>query len=854
MDRKQFARLFEERILLLDGATGTQMMKRGMPAGVCPELWAIEHPEALASVQKAYVAAGSHAVYTFTFGGSRFKLSEYGLAERTREINATLARISREAVGEGVLVAGDLAPCGRMLEPYGDAAFEDVVEGFKEQVRGLLDGGVDFFAIETMMDLQEARAALLAVRELCDLPVLVTMTYESGMHTLTGTDPLSALVTLQSLGADAVGTNCSSGPQEMVDVIRAMKPYAQVPLVAKPNAGKPRLVDGKTVFDMDADQFAGHVRALVDAGVNALGGCCGTDPGFIAKLADRTRGVKPASPASPAESLVCSARRTVRVGAGLPFTVIGERLNPTGKKALKEALLSGDMDEVFDIARDQLDAGAAILDVNAGVPGIDEVAVLQAMVQTVVQATPLPVCLDSSNPEALEAALRTYAGRAIVNSVSGEAVKLERILPLAAKYGAMVVVLPVDDAGVPETVAERIAVTERVMEQVRRHGLTERDVLVDGLMMTVASDPMAGRKTLDFLRWVSGTLKANSVLGLSNVSFGMPAREWLNASFLAMAIGAGMTTAILNPSSEVMTHVRMASDLLLGQDRDALRWIGAYAGKDGKAAGGTGSGGATGSGAANGGAAGAGGTANGGSAGAHGAANGDATSGIAGAATGGLPVVREDDAIAQAVLHGNRDSMLGLLDAALKRGRTPASIIDDSLVPAITEVGALYERKRYFLPQLIQGAEAMQRAMQVLEPMLAEADRGAPKGRVVIATVRGDIHDIGKNIVALLLKNAGFDVVDLGKDVSEHAILEAVKAHEADIVALSALMTTTMTEMPKVAEAIRRSGSDAAILVGGAVLDETYAASFGAHYTPDAYRAVRKAETLLQRNLRTGHA
>ena len=806
MDRKQFARLFEDRILLLDGATGTQMMKRGMPAGVCPELWAIEHPEALASVQKAYVAAGSNAVYTFTFGGSRFKLGEYNAADQTREINATLARISREAVGPGVLVAGDLAPCGRMLMPYGDAAFEDVIEGFKEQVRGLLDGGVDFFAIETMMDLQEARAALLAVRELCDLPVLVTMTYESGMHTLTGTDPLSALVTLQSLGADAIGTNCSSGPQEMVDVIRAMKPFARVPLVAKPNAGKPKLVDGKTVFDMDAVQFAGHVQALVDAGVNALGGCCGTDPGFIARVAECTAGVRPLPVMPCADSLVCSNRRTVRIGAGLPFTVIGERLNPTGKKALREALLSNDMDEVFHIAREQLEAGAAILDVNAGVPGIDEVAVLREMVQTVVQAIPLPVCLDSSNPDALEAALRTYAGRAIVNSVSGERAKLERILPLAAKYGAMIVVLPLDDDGVPETVEARMAVTERIMTHVRAHGLSECDVLVDGLMMTVASDPQAGRKTLDFIRWAAGTLKVNTVLGLSNVSFGMPARDWLNATFLAMAIGAGMTTAILNPSSEVMTHIRMASDLLLGHDKDATRWISAYAGKDVKV-----------------------------------------VSGTAGSPAEGMHA-RTGDPIAQAVLHGNRDSILGLLDAALGKGRTPSSIIDDSLVPAITEVGALYEKKRYFLPQLIQGAETMQRAMQVLEPMLADAERGVTKGRVVIATVQGDIHDIGKNIVALLLKNAGFDVVDLGKDVPEQKIVNAVKDHDADIVALSALMTTTMTEMPKVAEAIRQSGSDAAILVGGAVLDDAYAASFGAHYTPDAYRAVKKAETLLDRS------
>lgn len=435
--RKKFRALFHDRILLLDGATGTQMMKRGLPSGVCPEIWAIEHPDALISVQKAYVAAGSDAVYTFTFGGSRFKLKGYGLAERTREINATLAHISREAVGPDILVGGDLAPCGHMMLPYGDVAFEDVVEGFKEQVRGLLEGGVDFFAIETMMDLQEARAALLAVRELCDLPVLATMTFESGMHTLTGSDPVSALVTLQSLGADAVGTNCSTGPAEMVEVIRAMKPYAQVPLVAKPNAGKPKLVEGKTVFDMDAEAYATFVDALVKAGVNALGGCCGTDPGYIVKLADHIKGVRPLPVAPPTQRFVCSARRTVCLGPDQPYPVIGEQLNPSVNKALVSLLQNGDMDEIFDIAREEMEAGAELLEVGAEVPGVDEVQVLSEMVQTVVQATPLPISLCSSNPEALEATLRSYAGRAAISCVSGQKEKRERILPLAAKYGAI---------------------------------------------------------------------------------------------------------------------------------------------------------------------------------------------------------------------------------------------------------------------------------------------------------------------------------------------------------------------------------------------------------------------------------
>ena len=440
MDRKHFRSLFTERIFLLDGATGTQMMKQGMPSGVCPELWAMEHPEAITHVQQAYVAAGSNAVYTFTFGGSRFKLKEYGLADRTREINATMARISRVAVGPDILVGGDLAPCGRMLLPYGDTAFEDVVEGFKEQVRGLLDGGVDFFAVETMMDLQEARAALIAVRELCDLPVLATMTFESGMRTLTGTDPVSALIALQSLGADAVGTNCSTGPSEMVDVIRAMKPYAQVPLVAKANAGKPRLVEGKTVFDMDAEAYADFVDALVDAGVNALGGCCGTDPGYIARLAVKTAGVKPKPFASAPDVYISSARRTVSLGEGHAPALVGNRLNPADNRTLLEILSEKDMDEVFDIAREQVDEGAVVLEVSADVSGLDEAVLLQDMVQTVAQATPLPICIGGSSAAAMEPAVRTYAGRCILKPGKQDILSPEACLKLATKYGCAILI------------------------------------------------------------------------------------------------------------------------------------------------------------------------------------------------------------------------------------------------------------------------------------------------------------------------------------------------------------------------------------------------------------------------------
>lgn len=498
MNREAFQALFSKGILILDGATGTQMMKRGMPAGVCPEQWALEHPDALLSVQRAYVAAGSQVVYTFTFGGSRFKLKKHGLADRTREMNAALARLSREAAGSEVLVAGDLAPCGRMLLPYGDASFEEVVDGFREQVLGLLEGGVDFFVVETMMDIQEARAAMIAVRACCDLPILATMTFESGMHTLTGTDPVSALVTLQALGADAVGTNCSTGPAEMVEVIRAMKPHARVPLVAKANAGKPRLVDGKTVFDMDAGQYAAFVGTLVEAGVNALGGCCGTDPGFISKMAGQAFGILPVPSSTAQEGIASSARQSIRIAPGLPPVMAGMRLLPAGNDKLRGYLEGNDMDEIFDLAREQMEEGAAILHLGAEVEGLNESALLFDMVQTLIQAVPLPLCFHASSAEALETALRIYPGRAVVALDPRNPVHAAAALPVAARYGAMIW-LPNDMPADKESPAGMTRLSEVIGTALRHYGYQPWDVLTDtpdrsaeepGLRQVVIADPV----------------------------------------------------------------------------------------------------------------------------------------------------------------------------------------------------------------------------------------------------------------------------------------------------------------------------------------------------------------------------
>ncbi len=817
MTCREFQKLFKDKIVLLDGATGTQMHHYGMPVGVCPEKWAMENPEALLKVQSAYREAGTKILYTFTFGGSSLKLEDYGLSEQTYEINRRLAAITREAGGGACLTAGDISSCGALLAPFGQISFEESVESFKAQIKGLIDGGVDLFVIETMMDLQEARAALIAVRELSDLPVMATLTFEPGGRTLMGTDPVSGLVTLQSLGADAVGCNCSGGPAEMVEIIRQMKPYAKVPLIAKPNAGLPKLIDGKTVFDMDAESFSSYAEALVDAGVNALGGCCGTTPEHIQKLTEITAALTPKKVRRKAVSLACSNRRTVEISPVLPMAVIGERLNPTGKKALKEALIKGDMDYVSEMAREQVEAGALLLDVNAGVPGIDEEKTLKAMVHAVCDAVSAPLLLDSSNPAALEASLRIYPGRAVINSVSGEEEKLTKILPLAQKYGAMFVLLPVDDKGVPETAVERIEIIRRVAAQAKKLGLGKDDFLVDGVVMTVASNQDAALEALDVISWCTDKYGVNTVVGLSNVSFGLPARENINSAFLAMAMKSGLSTAIMNPNNEQMMHIKRAGDVLKARDKSGLAYIEWH--------------------------------------GAHPEIRKEKLS------AGVKPVKTEPQGsydteikagkspLFDAILKGSGDMACEIVRNALIGGEAPQRLIDEGLIPAIQEVGRLYEEKRYLLPQLIRGAEAMERAMTLLTPEL-EKERGPEardKGTVVLATVKGDVHDIGKNIVGLLLKNYGFKVVDLGKDVSSECIIDAAKANNADIVALSALMTTTMNEMPLVAQKLREEGLNLSVMVGGAVLDKEFAESFGAFYSSDAYSAVRLAETLMEK-------
>jgi 5-methyltetrahydrofolate--homocysteine methyltransferase len=803
IDRNVFHDFLQKKIMILDGAFGTELQKRGMPTGVCPEQWVLDHPSVISAIQKDYIAAGSHTIYTCTFGANRLKLNEFGLGDQVLAINFQIAQLAREAAGLNGLVAGDLSATGGFIKPLGDLDFEDVVNVYKEQVRGLLTGGVDFFIIETMIDLQEARAALLAVKESCDLPVAVSLTFNESRRTLTGTDPLTALITLQSMGADAVGCNCSTGPEPMIRIIEAMKPYATVPLLAKPNAGLPRLVNGATEFEMDAAEFAGYIQPLVMAGVNLIGGCCGTTPEFIRQVVPRVAELTPL-PVNPRPfTAVTSNRKTVFLGSEHPVAIVGERINPTGKKQLQTELLEGKYTIARRLAQEQIAQGAAILDVNAGMPGIDERKTAVKLIELLASTFEAPLSIDSSTPEVIAAALRIYPGRALVNSISAETVKLEKLLPIAAKYGAVLITLPITDTGIPPTAAQRLPIIEQIYKKASRYGYTKADLVVDGLVMTVSADQQAAQETLKVVDWCSNVFGVNTILGLSNVSFGLPERALINGAFLTMAIAKGLTMAIANPGNELLLNLKAAAEVLVAKDLYSRNFLKRFGAAD------------------------------------------------VAKSPKPEPTATVDNTfkeIMDTVIAGDQERIETLLQVVIKKGIPANEVVNQSLIPGINRVGELFEAKQYFLPQLIQSAETMKRAFAYLEPLL---ETGAGHGedrnqaKVVLATVKGDIHDIGKNLVALMLKNHGFLVYDLGKDVPAATIIGQAKEVQADLIGLSALMTTTMSGMKEVIELAKKAGITAKFMVGGAVVNQTFAREIGADgYAEDAYRAVKLAQRL----------
>lgn len=815
MNRQEFQALIKDTPLFLDGATGSNLQKRGMPAGVCPEQWILEHRDIMIDLQREFVSAGSNIVYAPTFTANRIKLREYGLEDQIAQMNRELVALSKEAVGENAYVAGDLTMTGEQLAPMGKLDFEELVEIYKEQIRYLDEAGVDLLVIETMMSLQETRAAVIAAQEVSDLAVMATLSFEADERTLFGTDAATAAVVLDSLGVAAVGTNCSTGPDKMVDLVRRMAEVTSIPIIAKPNAGLPTLDrDGNTVYNMGAEEFGSHMRDLVSAGASLVGGCCGTTPAHIRAMKEAVQGMSVTHRERLKKRFLTSERQTVAFGLDDPFIVVGERINPTGKKKLQAALREGSMEEVSDFAEAQEACGASILDVNMGMSGIDEKAMMLKAIETVSGVTSLPLSIDSSHVEVIEAALRRYPGRALINSISGEQAKCDALLSLAKKYGAMFILLPLSDAGLPKDLEEKISIIESIEKKALAIGLTEEDIVVDGLVATVGANKNAAVETLETIRYCREKGLA-TICGLSNISFGLPERGFVNAAFLTMAIREGLTMAIANPSQELLMSCAFASDLLLNKAEADNRYIGLMDALREKKE-----------------------------------AAGETVSKETGIRL--KPAAQEENALSTQdrlradVLKGKRDIIVEDTTKAMEEGAPAKTLLDEVLIPAINEVGELFDKGKYFLPQLIASAEAMKASIEYMEPVLLQAHTGDDMPTVVIATVEGDIHDIGKNLVALMLKNYGFHVIDLGKDVPKEKIIEAAKENNAQVIALSALMTTTMQQMRHVIDYAKEQETKAKIIVGGAVITEEYAREIGADgYSRDAADAVKLTQKLL---------
>ena len=794
--------LGDDQLYFFDGGFGTLLQKRGLPSGVSPELFGWERPEVISSVHEDYLAAGADVMTTNTFGGTRFKL---GPTVDVVALNRRMAEIARKVAGDRAFVAGSVGPTGLFVEPLGKICFKELVEAFKEQITGLVQGGADLILGETHFDLAEARAVAIAAREVCDLPVGVSMTFE-GETCLTGSTPLIFVDSMRNLDVDIVATNCSAGPEQFGTVVRAMSPRLDRPLLCEPNAGLPELdAEGNTVFRLAPGPFAEQTSALADLGVKFLGGCCGTGPDHIRELVRACKGRTWKRPEPEGDPLVLTSRSlAVPIGFRYPGVVIGERINPTGKEILTSELQSGVFTEAFRFATEQTESGAGVLDVNVGAAMVDEETTLPALGKALLGRTTTPLCFDSTNPQAVVNALWTYPGSALVNSISGEAGRMEVLGPACRKFGAPFILLPIKGRKLPYTAVERLEIIESLLREAEDLGIPKRLIMVDVLALTVSSKSEAALHCFDTIRHCREKWGLPTVCGLSNISFGLPARELINSTFLTMAVSQGLTAFIANPNSARLMESLASAEVLMGRDPQAERFIRGYSGWT------------------------------------PGSSSAPASGSGPGASS-----EKEGTPMFRAVVRGMLDEILPLAKAAVDEGRDPFEIVDNELIPAIMDVGGRYERKEYFLPQLIQSAETLQKAMSFLEPLLKSKGGAVKRPIIIMATVEGDIHDIGKNIVCLMLKNHGFEVVDLGKDVPASRIVDEAEKRGAALIGLSALMTTTMVRMEDTVKLVRERGLGARVMLGGAVITQSFAESIGADgFSVDAVQAVKLAKEL----------
>lgn len=780
----------KENQLLFDGAMGTMLQKKGLPVGLEPEYFNLSHPEIVTEIHEAYVNAGADVVTTNTFQANRVKIEQ----EKLTEIITTAVRLAQAANPK--YVAYDMGPIGQLMAPMGTLSFDTAYDIFAEQAMIAEKAGADVILLETMSDLLETKAAILSIKENTKLPIFCTMTFQEDGRTFVGTDPLTAILTLQSLGVNAVGVNCSLGPVELIPIVETILQYAKIPVMVQANAGLPKIEKGQTIYRISVNEYGQAVETLVNKGVRIVGGCCGTTPDFIKELRRIIDGTTLITATPKIVTAVTSGSQTVILNHGL--NLIGERINPTGKKRLKEALRNNELSYILKEALKQVEAGADILDVNVGLPEIDESKMMQQVVQEIQGIVTVPLQIDSSSIAAIEKGARYYNGKPLINSVNGKAGSMAAIFPIVKKYGGVVLGLTLDETGIPETAEARLAVAEKIVKTAAEYGIPKEDIMIDPLVLTASAQQEQVKVTLETLDLLRNKLGVLTVAGLSNVSFGLPNRELMNSTFLASAVANGLTTPIVNPLSEFLMNTVRALKVIYNQDQDAVEYI-------------------------------------------EKSQEMTVTKAEKQQITNNTNLNTSD--LKELIIKGQKEDTPALTKQLLET-KSPLEIVNEFFIPALDEVGRKFERGDLFLPQLIQSAEAVQRSQEILKRYLeAHGEESQSNGKILLATVEGDIHDIGKNIVKMVLENYSFDVIDLGKDVPVQTVVEKIREEKIQLVGLSALMTTTVQNMKTTIQAVKDAGLSVTFMVGGAVLNEEYREFVGADfYAKDALESVAIAK------------
>ncbi|WIF95384.1 homocysteine S-methyltransferase family protein [Caminicella sporogenes] len=784
----EIQKILNDRFLLFDGAMGTMLQKKGLGAGKLPEIYNIDKPQIIYDIHKKYLDAGADIITTNTFGANKLKLKEFKYS--VEDVIREAVKIARSAAGNK-FVALDIGPIGRMMKPVGTLSFYDAYEIFKQQIIIGSREGADLILIETISDLYEAKAAVLAAKENSSLPVFCTMTFQENMRTLTGTDPITMVQVLQGLGVDALGLNCSLGPKQLSPIVDEVLKVSTVPVIVQPNAGLPKIEKGETVYDITPSEFVCEIKKMAEKGVAIFGGCCGTNPDFIKAIKENLNSLKPKKLSNKRLTTACSSTKTVIIGQEVK--IIGERINPTGKKKLKEALKTNNIDYIISEAIVQKKAGADILDINLGLPEIDEREMMKKVILELQGIIDIPLQIDSMKSDVIEEAVRIYNGKPIINSVNGKISSMKKIFPIAKKYGACVICLCLDEEGLGETVERKLEIAEKIINIAKAYGVPEENLLIDCLTLTVSTSQETVLETLKAIKMIKEKYNVKTVLGASNVSYGLPNRKAINVTYLALALGYGLDAPITDPTVEMIMDVIRAFKVLSNQDKECKEYIEFYSNKS--------------------------------------------------CETATVKKIEKD--LKQLIINGMKEEAY-LKTKEILKTREAMEVVDTYLIPALDIVGEKYERGIIFLPQLIRSAETVKASFEaVKEKLIVEEKNKISKGKIILATVKGDIHDIGKNIVKILLENYGFEVIDLGRDVSVKEIIDTAIKEDVKLIGLSALMTTTIQSMEETIREIKLHKPDCCVMVGGAVLNKDYAEMIGAHfYGKDAREAVKIAQKI----------